>query len=109
MAHRVAELIQVEVAYAQPHEQRLVVVEVPPGTNALEAVAAARLTDYFPEFRLEPSLLGLWGQAFGTKGLPKAEDYQVKAGDRLECYRPLLCDPKEVRRLRAAKAALKRV
>ncbi|HMW50335.1 MAG TPA: RnfH family protein, partial [Cellvibrionaceae bacterium] len=78
-------------------------------TNALGAVEAARLADYFPEFVLDPTLLGLWGQAFGTKGLPKAADYQVKAGDRIECYRPLLCDPKEVRRLRAAKAAVKRV
>ncbi len=100
--------ISVEVAYALPHEQRLLVVAVRPGSNAVEAVKAARLEEYFPEFALNPTLLGLWGQAFGTKGLPKAEDYLVKAGDRIECYRPLVCDPKEVRRLRAAKAALKR-
>jgi putative ubiquitin-RnfH superfamily antitoxin RatB of RatAB toxin-antitoxin module len=109
MERRVLKPVCVEVAYALPHEQRLVVVSVPPGTNALEAVTAARLADYFPEFVPEPALLGLWGRAFGTKGLPKAEDYVVQDGDRIECYRPLVCDPKEVRRLRAAKAALKRV
>ncbi len=102
------ELISVEVAYALPHEQRLLVVVVPPGTSAVDAVKAGQLVDYFPDFVLEPTLLGLWGQAFGTKGLPRAEDYHVRPGDRIECYRPLVCDPKEVRRLRAAKAALKR-
>jgi uncharacterized protein len=104
-----AELIRVEVAYALPDQQRLIAVEVPLGSNAIEVVRAAHLEDYFPGLQIEPSLLGLWGQAFGTKGLPSALEYRVKAGDRIECYRPLICDPKEVRRLRAAKAAVKKI
>ncbi|HEY6529189.1 MAG TPA: RnfH family protein [Cellvibrionaceae bacterium] len=103
-----AELIRVEVAYALPGEQRLIAVDVPLGSCAIEAVKAARLQDYFPDFQIDSSLLGLWGQAFGTKGLRSALEYQVKAGDRIECYRPLTCDPKEVRRARAAKAAVKK-
>ncbi|MEY4590281.1 MAG: hypothetical protein RL497_2357 [Pseudomonadota bacterium] len=101
-----ADVIRVEVAYALPHEQHIALVEVPPGSNAIDAVLAARLQDYFPTFVLEPSLLGLWGRAFGTKGLPLAAQYVVKPGDRVECYRPLTCEPMEVRRRRAAKAAL---
>lgn len=100
--------VQVEVTYALPDEQRIVQVTLPPGSTALDAVQAAQLERYFPGFTLDTKLLGLWGIAFGTKGLPQSADYCVKDGDRIECYRPLTCDPMEVRRRRAAKAAQKR-
>lgn len=103
-----AEPVCVEVAYALPAQQRIVAVTLPAGSNAVDAVKAADLARYFPEFSLDPKLLGLWGIAFGTKGLPKAADYCIKDGDRIECYRPLTCDPMEVRRRRAAKAVQKR-
>ena len=44
----------------------------------------------------------------GERGLAVAEEYKVKQGDRIEIYRPLLADPKEVRRQRAAEAKLKK-
>lgn len=109
MAAVATEFIRVEVVYALANEQRLISLNIPPGATAMEAVKAARLEDYFPSFVLKPELLGLWGIAFGTKGLPPSDKYLVKDGDRIECYRPLTCDPMEVRRRRAAKAALKRV
>ena len=109
MAAVAAEFIRVEVVYALADEQRLISLNIVPGATAVDAVIAARLEDYFPAFVLKPELLGLWGIAFGTKGLPSSDKYLVKDGDRIECYRPLTCDPMEVRRRRAAKAALKRV
>ena len=96
-------MIRVEVVFALPQLQRLVELEVPVGTSAQAALGLSGLVTEFPAWRLEEASLGLFGEAFGTKGLPVAEEYVLQAGDRVEVYRPLTCDPKDVRRRRAAK------
>lgn len=98
-----ADLVSVEVVYALPHKQRLVALKVPAGTTALEAARQADLEREFPELDLGSATLGLYGQAFGTKGLEPADRYALKPGDRVEIYRPLTADPKEARKRRAAK------
>lgn len=99
------ETIAVEVAYALPDKQKLIALLVEPGTTALQAANKSGITQFFPGLDLESAAMGLFGQAFGTKGLPSASEYILHAGDRVEIYRPLTSDPKEARRKRAAKKA----
>lgn len=92
------ETLAVEVAYALPDRQRILTIEVTPGTTALGAVRQSAIEQEFPGLVVDDtSVLGIFGQAVPAS--------QVLAnGDRVEIYRPLLIDPKEVRRARAAKA-----
>lgn len=98
------EMITVEVAYALLHKQKIIELLVEPGTTALQAVERSGIVDVFPEIDIASAKMGLFGQALGTKGMKKAPEYIVQPGDRIEIYRPLQADPKEVRRKRAEKA-----
>ena len=90
--------ISVEVAYALPDKQRIVKLDVTPGTTALEAVTLSELDEVFDELVVGPNLkIGVWGKV-------TTSDRVLAAGERVEIYRPLLADPKEVRKARAAKA-----
>lgn len=97
--------IVVEVAYALPQRQKIIAVSVTPGTTALEAVKLSGIEQEFPEIDIATAKMGIFGQALGTKGLGKPDKHELKAGDRVEIYRPLISDPKEARKRRAAKAA----
>ncbi|MFL0801382.1 MAG: RnfH family protein [Agarilytica sp.] len=99
------EPISVEVAYALPDKQKIISILVAPGTTAYVAVCRSKITDYFPDLDIETAKMGLFGQALGTKGLKPAKEYVLQAGDRVEIYRPLISDPKEVRRRRAEQKA----
>ena len=93
-----SDTIQVEVAYALPHKQRIVKLDVPCGTTALQAVSMSHLDEVFEELVVGPDIkLGVWGKAV-------TGDRVLTAGERVEIYRPLLVDPKEVRKARAARA-----
>ncbi|MGH1371374.1 MAG: RnfH family protein [Cellvibrionaceae bacterium] len=98
------EMITVEVAYALAHKQKIVELLVEPGTTALQAAERSGLDKDFPDIDYATAKMGLFGQALGTKGLKKAHEHELQPGDRVEIYRPLTADPKEVRRKRAAKA-----
>lgn len=98
------EMINVEVAYALPHRQKIIALLVEPETTAVEAVRRSGIVKVFPEIDIETAKMGLFGQSLGTKGLKPAAEYHLKAGDRIEIYRPLVADPKEARRRRAEKA-----
>ena len=97
------EPITIEVAYALPDKQKIIELMVEPGTTAYVAAHQSKITDVFPEIDLETIKMGLFGQAFGTKGLLPAKEHVLKPGDRVELYRPLKADPKEVRKRRAEK------
>jgi len=97
-------MITVEVAYALPDKQRIVELQVPEGTTAMEAVVQSGIERLFPEIDVNSAVLGIFSQVLGSKGLPAAGDYRLKDRDRVEIYRPLIADPKEARRKRAAKA-----
>jgi putative ubiquitin-RnfH superfamily antitoxin RatB of RatAB toxin-antitoxin module len=99
-----AELITVEVAYALPHRQQLIELQVPQGTTAFEAVQQSGIVGQFPEIDLETAKMGIFGQVLGTKGLKLPKEHVLEMKDRVEIYRPLIIDPKEVRKLRAEKA-----
>lgn len=94
--------ITVEVAYALPDKQKIARLEVAPGTTAMEAVQRAGLEAEFDELDIGDSLkLGVFGKAV-------AHNRVLEAGERVEIYRPLKIDPKEVRKQRAAKAKAER-
>lgn len=86
--------MHVEVAYARPDRQRLVTVDLAAGATARDAVHASGLANEFPEIDVERAPLGVFGCAC-------AGDTVLRAGDRVEIYRPLQVDPKEARRRRA--------
>ena len=93
-------VIQVEVVYARADSQRLLRLTLPRGINAREAVMRSGLEAQFQELDLANCTLGVFG-----KVLAKPEERLLEEGDRVEIYRPLIADPKEVRKLRAARAA----
>ncbi|EJZ56457.1 hypothetical protein I1A_000765 [Pseudomonas fluorescens R124] len=93
-------VIEIEVVYAAVDRQILRTLSVPEGATVREAVLKSGIGDEFPELDLSDCPLGIFGKVVAD---PQVR--LVQAGDRIEIYRPLLADPKEVRRLRAAKAA----
>lgn len=88
------EKIYVELVYALPAEQILLKTEVPKGTTIAEAVKLSGILVKFPEIDLEKNKFGIFGK------LSKA-DTVLREKDRVEIYRPLIADPKEIRRKRA--------
>jgi putative ubiquitin-RnfH superfamily antitoxin RatB of RatAB toxin-antitoxin module len=86
--------INIEVVYALPDEQILRRQSVPTGTTVLEAVQASGMLAQHPEIDLANNKLGIFGK------LTKA-DVVLRDKDRIEIYRALIADPKEVRRKRA--------
>ncbi len=87
--------LKVEVAYATEMNQQILELMVSPGTTLEQAVEQSGIKRLFPEIDLGVNKVGI----FGKLGKKTAE---IKAGDRVEIYRPLIADPKEVRRKREA-------
>jgi putative ubiquitin-RnfH superfamily antitoxin RatB of RatAB toxin-antitoxin module len=88
--------MRIEVVYARPERQRLVTVELAAGATARDAVRASGLAAEFPGDDLEQAPLGVFGRDC-------ADGTVLRAGDRVEIYRPLQVDPKEARRRRAGR------
>jgi putative ubiquitin-RnfH superfamily antitoxin RatB of RatAB toxin-antitoxin module len=87
--------ITIEVAYAFPDKQFLQSVRVASGTSVRMSLALTDLPRRFPELDIDTCSVGIFGkQVEGSRVL--------KAGDRVEIYRALPNDPREMRRLRAA-------
>jgi putative ubiquitin-RnfH superfamily antitoxin RatB of RatAB toxin-antitoxin module len=87
-------LLRVEVAYALPAEQLLIVLQVEEGTTVRQAVERSGIPARFPEARIVAGYVGIFGR-------PVELDALVRPGDRVEIYRPLIADPKQARRERA--------
>jgi putative ubiquitin-RnfH superfamily antitoxin RatB of RatAB toxin-antitoxin module len=90
-----AESIAVEVAYARPDEQVILRLELPAGSTLRQAVEQSGILDRFEEIDPDNMKAGIFGKL-------KKADQVLAAGDRVEIYRPLIADPKEVRKQRAA-------
>ena len=88
------ENINIELVYALPSEQLLMKLEVPKATNIADAIKLSGIQDKYPEIDLEKGKFGIFGK------LSKL-DTVLREKDRIEIYRPLIADPKEVRRKRA--------
>ncbi len=87
-------MIAIEVAYALPMRQVVLKVEVSPGTTVQQAIESSGVLQQFPQIDFATAVVGIFSR-------PCRLGDVVKAGDRIEIYRPLLIDPKEARRNRA--------
>ena len=90
-----AEKINVEVIYALANQQDIARVSLPKGSTATQAIEASGLLVKHPEIDLKKNKIGVFAK------LAKA-DTVLRDRDRIEIYRPLIADPKEVRKQRAA-------
>ncbi len=97
----VEQLIHVEVAYAKEKEQALLAVEGEKGLTVQEAIERSGILKRFSEIDLGVNKVGIYGKL--TK-LAKPLEH----GDRVEIYRPLIADPKEQRKKRAAEGKVMR-
>ena len=93
--------ITVEVAYALPEKQKIIAFEVAEGTTALDAIHRSGILEQFPDIDLEAATYGIFSK-------PCTADTPLKEYDRVEIYRPLLADPKEIRKRRALEMAEKK-
>lgn len=95
--------IHVEVAYALPDKQKIIALDVEEGTTMYQAAERSGVTSIFPELDLPNSNMGVFGKV-ERDPVTKV----LREGDRVEIYRPLTADPKEVRKKRAAAAKVKK-
>ena len=86
--------ISVDVVYPLPREQYLIHVELPQGSTVADAIRESRIEEKYPEIDLAVMKTGIYGK------LAKL-DAVLHPGDRVEIYRPLIADPKEIRKQRA--------
>jgi uncharacterized protein len=86
--------IMVEVAYALPNQQLIIPVQVAPEANVEAAIRKSGILNKFPEIDLEVNQIGIFSK------LSKL-DAPLRNLDRIEIYRALIADPKEVRKQRA--------
>ena len=90
--------IVVEVVYALPRRQLMRRIALPDGSTLSDAIRASGLAEEFPE--IASARVGIYGK-------PAAAQAILRDRDRVEIYRPLQVDPKEVRRTRAGKKRAK--
>lgn len=91
------EQLTIEVVYGTPTHQEIISCAVEPNTTIEQAILASGIVDVFPEINLSVNNVGIWNRVAKLTDL-------VNDLDRIEVYRPLLADPKEVRKRRAEKA-----
>ncbi len=89
--------MNIEVAFAEPDYQRVIALDVPPGTTLAKAIGLAQIREDYPEVEIDMDRVGVWNRT-------RPADYVLHEGDRIEIYRRLIADPKQVRRERAAQS-----
>ena len=87
--------IRIEVAYALPHKQTLLSLDVLEGTTVERAIQQSGVLAQYPEIQLTTNKVGIFSK-------PVPLNTELRDRDRIEIYRPLIADPKEIRRQRAS-------
>lgn len=95
MSDKTAEMLHVEVVYALPGETTVIPVDIDEGSTIADAIHASGVERLFPQINPDSSKLGVFSHI-------KSPRDEVSEGDRIEIYRPLKADPKEIRRRKAA-------
>lgn len=90
-------MLDIEVVYGTSVKQKIIALSVPEGATVADAIAQSNIVVFFPEIDLTTQAVGIWNKTC------KLTDV-LRAGDRVEIYRPLIADPKEIRRRRAEQA-----
>lgn len=96
-----ADQITVQVSYARPDEQVVIEIKLNQNTTLRQAILSSGILERFPEINLQVNKVGIFGKL-------KDLDQCLSHRDRVEIYRPLVADPKEVRRKRATTNAEKK-
>ena len=91
--------VTIEVVYGVPHKQKILTLINAPTVQAEQAILASGVIDLFPEIDLKVNKVGIWNKAVKLSQV-------LNDLDRIEVYRPLIADPKDVRKRRAEKAKL---
>lgn len=87
--------IRIEVAYALPHKQVLISLDVSAGITVERAIQQSGVLDQFPEIDLATNKVGVYSKLVPLNTV-------LRDRDRVEIYRALIADPKEIRRQRAS-------
>jgi putative ubiquitin-RnfH superfamily antitoxin RatB of RatAB toxin-antitoxin module len=87
--------MRIHVAFAAPTRLWRETLDVSEGATAGQALALSGFSREFPEFTDHPPAMGVYGERCDPQRV-------LRDGDRLELYRPLVFDPLESRRRRAA-------
>lgn len=90
-----SEMISVEVVYPLPQKQEIFAVRLAAGATVRQAIEASGVLQKYPEIDLSKNKLGVFAKLAKPEAL-------LRDKDRVEIYRPLIADPKEVRKQRAA-------
>ncbi len=93
----VPNMIHVEVVYALPQEQRVITLAVEAEMTVQEIIEQSGVLEIYPEIDLAKNKVGIFSRNIKLNST-------VLDRDRIEIYRPLLADPKEIRRKRAEQA-----
>lgn len=93
----VAELVNIEVVYALPEKQVLLALKVASGSSIEQALQQSGVLRRFPELDLATMKVGIYSRIVPLTTA-------LAGGERIEIYRPLTADPREMRRKRAEKA-----
>lgn len=88
------EKILVEVAYARPDTQVIIPLDVALGTTVAQAIEQSGILHSFPEIDMDTAKVGIFSKIC-------KKDQVLREKDRVEIYRPLIADPKQVRKQRA--------
>jgi putative ubiquitin-RnfH superfamily antitoxin RatB of RatAB toxin-antitoxin module len=86
--------VRVDVAFASPGEQLILGIELPEGATVFDAIHASGILERFPEIDLGKSQVGIYGKVVKL-------NRRLRDCDRVEIYRPLIANPREMRRARA--------
>lgn len=86
--------IDIEIAYALADKQIILVQNVVSDMPVREVLKSSDILAHFADLDLDSIDIGVFGKAI-------KDNYQLQQGDRIELYRPLIADPKEVRKKRA--------
>lgn len=89
-------MLKIEVAFATPQLQKTLAIEIDENTTIIDAIAQSGIQQFFPEYDLLNLAVGVFG-----KRIYDPQSYQIKAGDRIEIYRPLVQTPNQKRLERA--------
>lgn len=92
-----SDMIHVEVVYALPNEQRVYTLVVNKSLTVEEIIKQSGVLERYPDIDLTKNKVGVFSRNVKL-------DATVRDKDRIEIYRPLLADPKEIRRKRAEQA-----
>jgi hypothetical protein len=90
------DMLNIEVVYALPARQDVIRIQLPSGSTVQDAIAQSDILARHPEIDLAQSKLGIFAKLVKPDAL-------LRDRDRVEIYRPLIADPKEVRKQQASK------